>query len=170
MVFFAVGLTTYFERAPRPGWVLAVHYASLVFAMLQAGAVILLEPRPDPYVAVAIAMYVGAILVFLSAIEAAKRTRLQRSFIDLPLPDRLITDGPFKWVRHPFCSGYLLGAFAGPLAIASPVMIAIAVPLVVITVSAAFREERIWLAGTKAEEYRDYQRRTGMFVPFIGRR
>jgi protein-S-isoprenylcysteine O-methyltransferase Ste14 len=170
VVFFAVGLTTYFERAPRPGWVLAVHYASLVLALAQVIAVFVLEPRGDPYVFVGILLYIGSVLLFLAAIESAKRTRLQRSFIDLPLPDRLITDGPFKWVRHPFCAGYLMGAIAGPLAIAHQVMFAIALPLMTIALTAACREERVWLSGARAEEYREYQKRTGMFVPFIGRR
>lgn len=168
--FFAAGLTLYFERAPRPMWVLALHYLSLVLALAGFGGVIFLPARGDAWVAAAIAMYMVAILIFLSAIEAAKRTRLQRSFIDHPLPDRLITDGPFGWVRHPFCTGYLLGALAGPIGIDHPVMSLMAAPLVFVAVSAAMREERAWLSGPRAEEYRDYQRRTGTFVPFIGRR
>lgn len=170
VAFFAVGLTTYFERAPRPLWVVAVHYTSLALALAQTAGVFVLETRSDPFVVGAIAMYAGSILLFLSAIESAKRTRLQRSFIDLPLPDRLITDGPFRWVRHPFCSGYMLGALAAPLAIAHPVMLVVAVPLILISVTAAFREERVWLSGARAGEYREYCSRTGMFVPLIGRR
>jgi protein-S-isoprenylcysteine O-methyltransferase Ste14 len=131
--------------------------------------VVFLEPRADVWVFAAIVMYMAALAVFLSAIEAAKRTRLQRSFIDHPLPDRLITDGPFKWVRHPFCAGYLLGAFAGPVGIAHPVMWCIAAPLVVITLMAASREERVWLSGPHGGDYAQYRRRTGMFIPFIGR-
>jgi protein-S-isoprenylcysteine O-methyltransferase Ste14 len=167
--FFAAGLTLYFERSPRPLWVLAIHYLSMVLAMAQVAATLLFKPRADPFVFVAIAMYLTAIVLFLSAIEAAHRTRLQRSFVDAPLPDRLITDGPFRWVRHPFCDGYLLSAFAGPIGISHPVAWAIAVPLIAVTVSAALREERVWLSGSRAEEYREYRRRTGMFVPFIGR-
>ena len=169
VVFFAAGLTLYFERSARRPWVVVVHYLSMLLALAQAAAALFLEPRADPFVFVAIAMYLGAIGVFLSAIEAAKRTRLQRSFVDSPLPDRLITDGPFRWVRHPFCCGYLLGAVAGPIGIAHPVAIVIAVPLVVVALVAAIRDERVWLSGSRAEEYREYRRRTGMFIPFIGR-
>lgn len=142
----------------------------VVLAVAQAAGVFMLEPRSDPFVFAAAGLYLASILLFLSAIEAAKRTRLQRSFVDLPLPDRLITDGPFRWVRHPFCTGYLMSAAAGPIAIAHPVMLAIAAPLMAVTVAAAFREERVWLSGARADEYRDYQKRTGMLVPFIGRR
>jgi protein-S-isoprenylcysteine O-methyltransferase Ste14 len=167
--FFAAALTLYFERAPRPLWVLAVHYLSMVLALLGLGVVIFLDTRSDGWVALAIVMYTASIALFLAAIESAKRTRLQRSFVDHPLPERLITDGPYKWVRHPFCTGYLLGALAAPVAISHYASILIAIPLVVITVAAAVREERVWLSGARAEEYREYRRRTGMFVPFIGR-
>ena len=87
----------------------------------------------------------------------------------MPLPDRLITDGPFRWVRHPFCSGYLLGALAAPIAIDDQRLRWIAVPLVIVTVTAAVREERVWLSSVHADQYRAYRRRTGMFVPFVGR-
>lgn len=169
VLFFAAGLTLYFERAPRPGWVLALHYGSLVIALVEFVGVLLLPTRTDPWVGTGIMMYMAAIAIFLSAIESAKRTRLQRSFVDLPLPDRLITDGPFQWMRHPFCTGYLLGALAGPVAIDHGVMSLIAAPLMMVTILAAMREEKVWLAGPRADEYRAYRRRTGTFVPFIGR-
>ena len=165
--FFAAGLTLYFERGARPLWVLAIHYASMVLALLGFLGVVLLPTRSDPWVAAAIVMYTIAIAIFLSSIEAAKRTRLQRSFVDHPLPDRLITDGPYRWIRHPFCVGYLLGALAGPVGIADPVMLLIAAPLAVISIAAAIREERVWLAGPRANEYREYRTRTGMFIPFV---
>ena len=170
VVFFGAGLTLYFERAPRPLWVVMIHHLSMLLALAQVAAALFLEPRADAFVFVAIAMQLVALAVFLSAIEAAQRTRLQRSFIDAPLPDRLITDGPFRWVRHPFCCGYLLGAFAGPIGIAHPAAFVIAAPLVVVALVAAVRDEHAWLSGSRAEEYREYRRRTGMFIPFIGRR
>jgi protein-S-isoprenylcysteine O-methyltransferase Ste14 len=128
-----------------------------------------LPTRSDPWVALAIVMYSLAIALFLAAIEAAKRTRLQRSFVDHPLPERLIVEGPYQWIRHPFCSGYLLGALAGPVGIDHPAILVVAVPLAAIAIVAALREEQVWLSGPKAKQYRDYRRRTGMFIPFIGR-
>ena len=169
VMFFALGLTLYFERSPRPSWVMALHYSSMVLALLQVTGVTFLTPRADAFVALGIVMYTVAILLFLAAIESAKRTRLQRSFVDHPLPDRLITVGPYQWVRHPFGTGYLLGALAAPVAIDDRRLVFIAVPLVLMTIAAALREERVWMASVHGDEYRAYRRRTGMFVPFIGR-
>jgi protein-S-isoprenylcysteine O-methyltransferase Ste14 len=170
IIFFAVGLTTYFE-APRvrPRWVGLIHDSALVLALVHLAAAILIPPRSDAFAIAGIAMYWSAIAVFLSAIEAARRTRLQRSFIDEPLPDRLITDGPFRWVRHPFFAGYILGALAAPVAIESVVLWLLGSLMVGITVSAAIREERVWLASPMGDKYREYRRKTGMFLPFIGR-
>ena len=170
VTFFAVGLTLYFERSPRPAWVLAAHYFSMVLALLQVAGAFFLPTRADAFVALGVVMYAMSILLYLAAIEAAQRTRLQRSFIDHPLPDRLITDGPYRWVRHPFGAGYLLGALAAPVAIADLRMWLIAVPLMAMTIYAAMREERVWLTSPRGDEYREYRRRTGMFVPFVGRR
>ena len=167
VTFFAVGLTGYFERTPRPPWVLAVHYVSMLLAVLQTAGVMFLKPRSDVFASIAIGMFTLSIALYLAAIEAAQRTRLQRSFIDHPLPDRLITEGPFRWMRHPFCTGYLLGALAPPIAIDDLRMIAIALPLVAITLAAAIRDERVWLASPRGDEYRAYRKRTAMFIPFL---
>jgi protein-S-isoprenylcysteine O-methyltransferase Ste14 len=169
VTFFAAGLTLYFERAPRPLWVRVVHYTSMVLALLQVAGVLFLTPRADGLVALGVVMYLGSVALYLAAIESAQRTRLQRSFVDHPLPDRLITDGPFRWVRHPFGTGYLLSALAAPVAIDDLRMIAVAVPLVAATVYAAIREEGVWLASSRADAYREYRKRTGMFIPFVGR-
>ena len=150
-------------------WVLTVHYVSLALVLLGFLGVLLLPTRDAIWVGLATVMYMAAIAIFLSAIESAQRTRLQRSFVDHPLPDRLITDGPFKWVRHPFCLGYLLGALAGPVGIDHPVMFLFATPLALISIWAALREERVWMSGPRAAEYREYRKRTGMFIPFVGR-
>jgi len=81
----------------------------------------------------------------------------------------LVTHGPYRWVRHPFGAGYLLGALAAPIAINDVRMFLIALPLVALTLAAAFREERVWLSSPRADEYRAYRKRTGMFIPFVGR-
>jgi protein-S-isoprenylcysteine O-methyltransferase Ste14 len=45
----------------------------------------------------------------------------------------------------------------------------VAALLAAVTISAAVREERVWLSSPRADEYREYRRRTGMFIPFVGR-
>jgi protein-S-isoprenylcysteine O-methyltransferase Ste14 len=171
VIFFAAGLTTYFEVAPnRRWWVRLIHDAGPLLSLAHLAGVVLLPPRSDASAAAGILLYSLAVAVFLSAIESAKRTRLQRAFVDHPLPDRLITDGPYRWIRHPFYLGYIAGAVAAPVATASIVLNLIAIAMVGLTLSAAVREERAWLRSPRGEAYRHYQSKTGMFLPFIGRR
>ena len=95
-----------------------IHDAGPVLSLAHLAGVVFLPPRSDAAAVAGIMLYSLAVAVFLSAIESAKRTRLQRAFVDEPLPDRLITDGPYRWVRHPFYVGYILGAVAAPVAMA----------------------------------------------------
>lgn len=169
IIYFAMGLTTYFARPRhRPAWVRVIHTLGTTLSLVQLVLVLVLAPRGDVWASIGIVMYTAAVTVFLSAIESARRTRLQRAFIDEPMPDRLITDGPYRWVRHPFYLGYILGALAAPIAIDSLALAVIAVIMIAISVAAAIREERVWLESTHGEAYRAYRAKTGMFVPFVG--
>lgn len=169
VIFFAAGLTNFFEQPrQRPTWVRVVHNLGGALSLMQLMGVIFLPPRSEIGAAAGIVLYSLAVTVFLSAIEAARRTRLQRAFVDEPLPDRLITEGPYRWVRHPFYLGYILGAVAAPVATDSPALIVIAVMTIGLTVSAAIREERVWLKSARGAAYREYRRQTGMFLPFVG--
>ena len=168
VIFFTVGLTSFFEyRRDRPPWVRAIHDLGVLLALVHLVGVVVLPPRSDGYVAAGISLYAVGAMIFLSAIEAARRTRLQRSFMDLPLPDRLVTEGAYRFIRHPFYLGYLACAAAAPIAIDSVALGLVAVVMMTITITAAFREERVWLSSPRADEYRAYRRRTGMFVPFL---
>lgn len=170
LAFFSVGLTSYFERRDdKPAWVRRIHDAGLWLMLVHLAAVVLVEPRSDAFAIAGIVMYTAAVALCLSAIEAADRTRLQRAYVDHPLPDRLITEGPYRWVRHPFYLGYLIGAVAPVVAVQHPAILLVSLTMVAITVVAAFREERVWLASPRGDAYREYRRRTGMFIPFIGR-
>ena len=169
--FFCIGLTSYFERrADRPLWVRGLHDAGTLLSLVHLTAIFLLEPRSDRFAIAGVMMYTVAVALFLAAIEAANRTRLQRAFVDLPLPDRLVTDGPYRWVRHPFYVGYIIGALAPMVAIDHGVVFAASSLMVLMTVTAAIREERVWLSSPRADAYRDYCTRTGMFFPKLRQR
>jgi protein-S-isoprenylcysteine O-methyltransferase Ste14 len=163
--FFCVGLTSYFERRPdRPLWVRGIHDAGMLLSLVHLVAVVVLDPRSDGFAVAGIIMYTTSVALFLSAIEAASRTRLQRAFIDLPLPDRLITDGPYRWVRHPFYDCMALFVISIALMMANWfVIVAGGVMFTLLAIRSRTEERK--LLERFGEPYRAYRARTGGFLP-----
>jgi protein-S-isoprenylcysteine O-methyltransferase Ste14 len=81
---------------------------------------------------------------------------------------RLVTHGPYRWIRHPLYSfGFLLAAgfilltangFIGLTGLLAGVVLALRTPI-----------EETKLIETFGDEYRDYMRRTGRFLPRLTR-
>jgi protein-S-isoprenylcysteine O-methyltransferase Ste14 len=131
--------------------------------------VLLMRGSVGPNWAIAgIALYVAATLLFLSALEAARRVPLPRTFVDDPLPRALITSGPFAVVRHPFYVAYALAWSAAPIATHGPFVSLSAGVAIVLYFIAARREEKL-LENRFGEAYRTYKLGTGMVVPSLGR-
>jgi protein-S-isoprenylcysteine O-methyltransferase Ste14 len=77
----------------------------------------------------------------------------------------LVTDGPYRYVRHPIYGGILL-AMLGTAIGAGAFWVVPLVPFSVYFVYNAGREERIMIAQFP-EQYPAYMRRTRMFLPFV---
>jgi len=95
----------------------------------------------------------------------AKRT-LGRSYSPCyasALPACLIANGPYRWVRHPLYSANLLTLSGIAIATTSAVLIAALAVVAAFYLRAARREERT--LATELPGYREYESRTGRFVP-----
>ena len=113
-----------------------------------------------------IGMYVAATLLFLSALEAARRVPLPRTFVEDPMPKALITRGPFAVIRHPFYVSYSIAWLAAPVATHGPLVAFMALVAIGIYVAAARREEKL-LEERFGEAYLTYKHGTGMVVPSL---
>lgn len=146
----------------------ALQDLTVAFAVTHFG-VLLLRGSVGPNWAIAgIAMYVAATLLFLSALEAARRVPLPRTFVDDPMPKALITRGPFALIRHPFYVAYALAWLAAPVATHGPLVTVFALISIGLYVAAARREER-QLENRFGEAYRSYKLGTGMLLPPLHR-
>lgn len=80
----------------------------------------------------------------------------------------IVTSGPFKFVRHPQYISQLLSDIGAGVALASylvlPMVILILIPLFVLR---AILEEKLLLKRFP-EEYKEYKKKTGFLIPFIG--
>jgi protein-S-isoprenylcysteine O-methyltransferase Ste14 len=77
----------------------------------------------------------------------------------------LVTSGPYRWVRHPMYTAFILFATSFFLLSGDPVLAAIfAVSFAIVIIVRTPREER-QLLDAFGEQYREYMLRTGRYLP-----
>ena len=164
-IIIAVALQDFFleSRINNPK-LRAIQDLGVGIAVTHFGVLVLRGSAGPNWAIAGIAMYVAATLLFLSALEAARRVHLPRALVDDPMPQALITSGPFAVVRHPFYISYALAWLAAPIATHGPFIGLLALVAIGIYVYAAIREER-QLEERFGEAYRTYKRGTGMVLP-----
>ncbi|MBI5767749.1 MAG: isoprenylcysteine carboxylmethyltransferase family protein [Verrucomicrobia bacterium] len=79
----------------------------------------------------------------------------------------LVTSGPYRWVRHPMYSAALLLVIATALLTANLVVLAGGLAMFALLAARSRIEERR-LVEKFGDAYRDYQARTGRFIPRLG--
>ena len=137
--------------------------AYAICAMLQIAATVRARDITPIRIAAASVVYFAALLLFWWAIRANRNRRLSAAFSP-DLPEHLIQAGPYRYVRHPFYSSYLLAWSAGVIASGQLwVWITVAV-MVAIYVGATVHEERKFLSSSLAEAYTAYRGRTGRLM------
>ena len=109
-------------------------------------------------------LLVMALLLYEWARSAIKDRRFHIAWTG-DVPGELCDVGPYRYVRHPLYSSYIL-AFASVLA-AFPTLTFLAIFLAnaALFIHAALSDERSIAASDLAAEYASYKARTGMFLP-----
>jgi protein-S-isoprenylcysteine O-methyltransferase Ste14 len=102
--------------------------------------------------------------LFLWACAATRRERPALAF-SRSEPGRVFKTGPYRYVRHPFYSSYII--FWAACAIATPSMLVIATTIVLVAIYslAALQEQHAILSSDLRPEYEAYQRTTGLIWP-----
>lgn len=83
----------------------------------------------------------------------------------LDSPQTLITTGPFRLMRHPCYTAYIIGYIAAPVASGCPWLWLVLAANVALYIHAAMFEEKKFASSELAAEYATYRARTGMFLP-----
>jgi protein-S-isoprenylcysteine O-methyltransferase Ste14 len=113
--------------------------------------------------------YIGLVLLSLGTVVAiAGRISRGIQAISWGVPKDLTTKGAYSIVRHPLYSSYCLYFLGFPLALQNYLLIPLAFGIIGYYFTAKY-EEKI-LVNEFGEEYKIYQRKVGMLVPFLGRR
>lgn len=165
-VIIAVAQQDFFIESRSNPRIRALQDMGIAVAVLHFGGLLLLGSAGPRWAIAAIVMYALAALLFLAALESARRVHLPRTLVDDPMPKALITTGPFALVRHPLYISYSLAWLAAPVATHGPVLTLFGVLAVVIYIVAARREDR-QLEAHFGGAYRDYRAKTGVIFPSV---
>ncbi len=165
-VIIAVALQDFFVDSRSNPRIRALQDLGVAFAVVHFGGILLLGSVSPRWAAAAIIMYVLATLLFLSAIDSARRVHLPRTMVDDVMPKALITSGPFALVRHPFYLSYALAWMAAPVATHGPVITLFGLTAVAIYIVAARREER-QLEAHFGATFRAYRSKAGLVLPSL---
>ncbi|OFZ86324.1 MAG: hypothetical protein A3F74_07235 [Betaproteobacteria bacterium RIFCSPLOWO2_12_FULL_62_58] len=84
--------------------------------------------------------------------------------VQLKKAHRLITDGPYRYIRHPLYTALFLGYLGTALALQSWMLVAWFPAFVASYLLFAKEEEKVMESGF-GEAYRAYRRQAGMFLP-----
>jgi protein-S-isoprenylcysteine O-methyltransferase Ste14 len=76
----------------------------------------------------------------------------------------LITEGPYRWVRHPMYT-VLFAAFVGLALLSASWLFVILVVAAILVLYARIGKEETMMIEQFGDEYRAYMRRTGRFLP-----
>jgi protein-S-isoprenylcysteine O-methyltransferase Ste14 len=164
-VGFAVCMRSYFRHARR-AHAAKTWLTRCAFACTLAQVAALARPgTPGPLLTWAgVACFALAQGLFWWALAVHGRRRPAFAFVPV-VPTCLVRGGPYRLVRHPIYTAYLLGWLAGAAVTGQPWLLLPVAVMAGLYYRAARQEERSFLAGPFALEYREYRRRTGMFIP-----
>jgi protein-S-isoprenylcysteine O-methyltransferase Ste14 len=162
---FGWGMLRHFERRgkPKPGMLLTVIVVPVFAAIHIKG--LLSKPLAIPLMA--IFLYLAGVALFWFAVAATRGRGLAACFQG-QVPGQVVHAGPYRVIRHPFYASYLLAWIAGFAATGWWPLALIAIAMAGMYAYAARQEERCILSSPLREEYRDYMRRTGRFLPGKG--
>jgi protein-S-isoprenylcysteine O-methyltransferase Ste14 len=127
--------------------------------------VIVLAPQQTVWLlAVGTGLLALSLYFFWGAVVAYRNRRPAFAFIKTT-PDSFVSRGPYRLVRHPIYTSYLLAFLGGACLSTKPLLLISIVWLGSFYYVAAREEERSFQDSPFAEDYGVYRRATGMFLP-----
>jgi protein-S-isoprenylcysteine O-methyltransferase Ste14 len=135
-----------------------------VVGLLNLGVILTSATLLTSLVCAALSLNLVALGLFWWTAHAGGGRRLPACFTKIE-PSGLVTNGPYRFVRHPFYVSYMTAWAAGAVATLSPWLISAFLLMSLLYVSAALTEETALLNGIHSTEYLQYRNRTSMFVP-----
>ena len=124
------------------------------------------QAQPATAQIIGVVVELGGLALFWAAISASRQAKLRFAFDD-EHPHSLVTSGPYRRIRHPFYTSYLIFWIGWGIAAWSPWSVVAVVVMIALYAWAALTEERKFSATPLAGDYEAYKRQAGFFWPRI---
>jgi len=111
--------------------------------------------------------YIRHIVLVVLVIMAVSLFLSSRVVIRGERPSEVVSDRAFRYVRHPMYLAAILGYFAAAFSSLSLASLTLLVPIFIFYNYIATYEERL-LEAKFGEKYKEYERKTGKWVPRTG--
>ena len=116
-------------------------------------------------------MRIAGIIILLGALvfRVYAATTLNKSYsytLEIREDHHLVTDGLYKYIRHPIYTGVILGAFSIPIYSSSLRGFLVTILVIPLFMYRIGNEERM-LTEEYGEEYEEYQKQTWKLFPYI---
>lgn len=165
---FSWGTLRHFRSAGSVPLGMRLIEAISIVVMAAFAWLVLMRPLSDAWLA-APALCLGSLALFVWTVRTTRDAGFALAFSGAQ-PPTVLMSGPFRYVRHPFYTSYLIFWFATCIATMSSLCWIGSIVIFVCYVVAAREEERIMSQGRLAAEYARYVSRTGMFLPRLARK
>ncbi|PWR22167.1 methyltransferase family protein [Zavarzinia compransoris] len=165
---FTIGYALHFRRPEGTPWPMRV--LAVLSGATTAGVIAEITDTRATWASfiAAGALLAASALLYGWAIATTRRQRLSLAF-SKDAPAFLLVEGPYRLVRHPFYTAYLLYWIGGAIA-AREAWLLLAVAVMAAGFAwAALREEGKFAASSLGGAYAAYRARTGMFLPRLRR-
>ena len=168
LIVFAVALQNFFVQPPALTRVQRLFQEINVLVGVMHGlALLVLNSAGQAWTIIGIVMYGAALALFLAALEAARRVKMTRTFVYTPRCETILTQGPYRIIRHPIYLSYSLAWFAAPIALHSIVLGITAIFMTTCYVISALEEEKVLASGARGLEFMEFRKKTWRMIPFV---
>jgi protein-S-isoprenylcysteine O-methyltransferase Ste14 len=159
------GMRRFFTRpAGLNAWMKLIAASATIFGALHLFAILFSSSLTAARSLAGSFLYLLSGALFWWAIRTSSQRPLSAAFSP-DLPVHLVQNGPYRFVRHPLYTSYLIMWVAGWIVTAEWWLIPTVLIMLIIYFSASSAEEDKFLRTPLSESYRQYRLHTGRFVP-----
>lgn len=154
----------YHFKSPNMAWGMRVISAMTVAGTVAFVAILWPMERANAPLAIALALFAVSGVIFFWALRESSAARLKLAF-DPEGPTSVLATGPYRYVRHPFYTSYIIYWLACAVATGHPLNIAFLVLMTGLYIYVATDEERSFQSTPLAASYARYRETAGLFWP-----